>query len=423
MADTVVMLNAVQEPAPCYGALADCLASARYEVRPVYLPAYLAGEDEVDMRDAIRLFDRALRQERVIDDRGNLGPSSPFSIISHSFGAVVVRLWMELYYPRGDCPVRHHLMLAPPNFGSRLASAGRRIPDAFFNLGRAMLQEMELGSILLWDLNTMYVKSAKPDQPPYQFVFAGLLPEGGGSAYPKGAGEAESDGKVRAASANLNLLRVNRRGESQEGPRTAFFVFPDYGHLGARGLAGHIEAREWETDVVVERVMQCLKVNSAADYRSLCESHHPRDLRCSQLSIRVRDQYGRDVPDILAEFLVDDNRSDEFVLHARSDSPYNALTFYLDAAALKLRARKAAVKVSRRPFGHFNYGTGATVPLFDRDGALDRLRLGRTAMVEVMLTRSTRGTRFDPGQARPTVGPADHLRGPGYDNQGSVAQC
>ncbi|MCX7806825.1 MAG: hypothetical protein N3A38_16810, partial [Planctomycetota bacterium] len=370
-----------------------------------------------------RLFDRALRQEHIIDDRGNPGPSGPFSIISHSFGAIVVRLWMELYYPRGDCPVRRHLMLAPPNSGSRLASAGRRTPDAFFNLGRAMLQELELGSFFLWDLNTLYVKSGKPDQPPYLFVFAGLLPENDGSAYPKGAGEAESDGKVRAASANLNILRINRRGESQEGPRTAFFVFPDHGHSGPRGLAGHIPARGWEGDAVVERILQCLRVNSAADYRGLCESCYPRDLRRSQLMVRVRDQYGRDVPDVLAEFMVDEKRSDGFILHARSDSPFNALALYLDAVALKARARKAAIRISRRPSGHFNYGTGVTVPLLDHDGALDRLRPGRSTMVEVMLTRSTRGARFEPGQPRPTAGPADLPRGPGYDNQGSVAQC
>ena len=417
MANTVAILHAVQETTQCYGALADCLAGFKYDVRPVYLPAYATGEDEIDTRDLIRLFDRALRQERLIDDTGKPGPAGPFSVISHSFGSLVVRLWMELYYPRGDCPLKHHIMLAPLNFGSRLASAGRRLPDAVFNLGRGMLQDIELGSFFLWDLNTLYVKNARPDQPPYQFVMAGLLPASDGKSYPKGRGEAESDGTVRASSANLNILRVNRRGESQEGPRTAFFVFPQYGHTGVRGLAGHIKSPGWQGDAVAERVLQCLKVEDAAAYRALCEAHYPRDLSRCQVMVRTRDQYGRDMQDVMVEFLVDGQRCEDFILHARSDSPFNAAVFCLNAVELKARAGKVSARVSRRPHGHFHYGPGVDIPLFDRDGSIDRLRAGRTTMVEVMLTRATRGSRFDLSMSRPTAGPQDLPRGIGYESQ------
>jgi hypothetical protein len=79
----------------------------------------------------------------------NLDPFS-LDVIVHSTGGPVVRHWLNHYLQDvcgGDlarCPVRSLIMLAPANFGSRLAAQGG------FETGKRILEGIELGSPVLW---------------------------------------------------------------------------------------------------------------------------------------------------------------------------------------------------------------------------------------------------------------------------------
>jgi hypothetical protein len=89
------------------------------------------------------------------------------NVIVHSTGGLVIRHWIWRYYFRdgdriADCPVKRLVMLAPANFGSPLAHRGKsflgelfkgrwKIGD-FLEVGRQLLEGLELGSPYQWEL-------------------------------------------------------------------------------------------------------------------------------------------------------------------------------------------------------------------------------------------------------------------------------
>jgi pimeloyl-ACP methyl ester carboxylesterase len=190
------------------------LQSKDFGVTDVWLGDYISMDDDVRVEDVARRMQRVLRNER---DR--LGK---FDMIVHSTGGLVAREWLTQFYPDGigkpedPCPVRRLLMLAPANFGSRLAASGKsfigRIAkgwDHWFHTGEQMLNELELASYYQWKLACRDLISEDGGQSPYgggrvlPFVIVGSR------GYKEGlqqiANENGSDGTVRPAAANMNV--------------------------------------------------------------------------------------------------------------------------------------------------------------------------------------------------------------------------
>lgn len=175
--------------------------------------------DYVSTDDDVRVEDVGKRLQDVVADaiaRGTLTP--PFDMIVHSTGGLVAREWIARYYPDGGCPVKRLIMLAPANFGSRLASLGKSMIgrlakgwNNWFQTGAEMLTALELASPYQWDLARRDLFDLQGDGArPYgkgrvwPFVIVGTRP------YPTGlkqiVNEDGSDGTVRAAAANLNAV-------------------------------------------------------------------------------------------------------------------------------------------------------------------------------------------------------------------------
>jgi len=119
------------------------------------------------MDDDVRVEDVGKRMESVI--RAAIAANQltvPFDLIVHSTGGLVAREWLSRFYPDGgNAPVKRVIMLAPANFGSRLAS-----------LGKSMIGRVIVGSR------------------PYASELRQIVNENG------------SDGTVRCAAANLNAV-------------------------------------------------------------------------------------------------------------------------------------------------------------------------------------------------------------------------
>ncbi len=106
--------------------LKSLLVAAGYETTQVFLGNYASMRDDVTFDDlATGLQQRFV--EMIKDGALNLEPFS-LDVIVHSTGGPVVRHWLSHYLRDicgGDlarCPVRSLIMLAPANFGSRLAA-------------------------------------------------------------------------------------------------------------------------------------------------------------------------------------------------------------------------------------------------------------------------------------------------------------
>lgn len=200
-----------------------------YTAESVFLANYESMEDHVTFDDLAVGFQVQLN---ALVRAGRLPPLQPHSldVVVHSTGGPVFRHWLDYYLSivcggdRARNPVRSVVMLAPANFGSRLAAQGKSALAMLFKggvqhgfqTGRRILGGLELGSPELWSMAERDLFAAVPRYPtdpaqgPFVFILSGTSTYGqlkGLAA--KGANEDGSDGTVRASAAALNCIRLD----------------------------------------------------------------------------------------------------------------------------------------------------------------------------------------------------------------------
>jgi hypothetical protein len=144
-----------------------------------------------------------------------------FDMIVHSTGGLVAREWLTAYYLDNakDVPVRRLVMLAPANYGSRLASMGKSLLGRvvkgwgnWFHTGTQMLNALELASPYQWALaqRDIFSESDSDRRTIYgpDFVLPFVIT--GSHPYPSMlrqiVNENGGDGTVRVPAANLNAI-------------------------------------------------------------------------------------------------------------------------------------------------------------------------------------------------------------------------
>lgn len=217
--NTVVILHGWSDTSKSFAPLADFLLSRGFQVVPIWLGDYVSLDDDV------RIVDVAKRMEQLVQEKladGSLSP--PFDLIVHSTGALVAREWLATHYGQnaGNCPAKRLIMLAPANFGSRLASMGQSMLgrvvkgwNNWFRTGKEMLRALELASPYQWDLaqrdlfvpeGTAAGKGIYGPGRVWPFVITGAHP------YPSTlreiVNEDGADGTIRVPAANLNTKGV-----------------------------------------------------------------------------------------------------------------------------------------------------------------------------------------------------------------------
>ena len=253
------------------------------QVGNVYLGRYISFDDTVTVDDIARAFDQAVRDELS----AKLKSGERFACITHSTGGPVVRQWMDLYY-KGNldkCPLSHLVMLAPANHGSALAQLGKsrlsRIKSFFEGVepGQRVLDWLELGSELGWQLNESWLDYDCLGQGIFPFVLTGQkIDRSLYDALNSYTGEAGSDGVVRVAAANMNysLLRLRQDGDkllvdkTRRANRIALGVLPGRSHSGEEmGIIRSIKVVNAPTHPTAQWVLRCLQVTSKAAYNKL----------------------------------------------------------------------------------------------------------------------------------------------------------
>jgi hypothetical protein len=314
-----------------YGQLPAALAArasaagGTLRVVDIHLGEYVTFDDAVTMDDIVRAFDHALRQLGIADGR--------FDCVTHSTGGPVAMAWLlgQLRAPGRFAPLRlqHLMMLAPAHFGSALAMLGKgtvgKLKAWFDGIepGQRILDWLQLGSpeSLAQNLAIAHGTDLAP-QGTYLFNLIGDRPDRHlYDVINSYTGEDGSDGVVRLAGANLNIVHGTLDATAPSpslglrtvrAPRTAFKLLPGLAHSGsAQGIMGSEPA----SAVTLDALMRCLSVDSAPAYASLCDAfdrenaardadkvelrpqsifpaqphiHDPRSL----LIFRLRDDYG-----------------------------------------------------------------------------------------------------------------------------------
>jgi pimeloyl-ACP methyl ester carboxylesterase len=358
--------------------LKNLLVAAGYQTTQVFLGTYAS------MRDDVTFDDLATGLQRRFVELGRIGTITlePFSldVIVHSTGGPVVRHWLNHYLSdvcQGDlarCPVRSLIMLAPANFGSRLAAQGKSaLAKLFkggmehgFQTGKRILEGLELGSPVLWriaegDLFASERRYPCTAQGPFVYVMSGSDTYGHlKGLVAKGANENGSDGTVRAAAASLNSIKINADYRQPDDPKPlivlqrnepfAFRIMPGMNHSTIVPKQDLPQAHE-----TFAQIQQCLAVSTLEQYRALSDRWEgetkaffdgerlkkPEDAidPHQQFIVRVRDEIGNDVTDYRLEFHVVDAsipsscwQNDEEVL--RKLQAYTDLTVFLQEQVL-----------------------------------------------------------------------------------------
>lgn len=218
MARQVLIVHGWSDSSRSFRTLARFLAAHGYEPKVLWLGDYISRDDDV------RVEDVGKRMGEVIDEMTGKGElNASFDMIVHSTGSLVARAWLTDRYAHAPdlCPMKRLVMLAPANYGSKLAATGKSFLgrvvkgyDNWFETGRSMLNDLELSSPFQWELvqrdilvrpgggTTRYYG----DDRVWPFVIVGTHPYA--SALRQIVNEDGSDGTVRVCAANLNARGV-----------------------------------------------------------------------------------------------------------------------------------------------------------------------------------------------------------------------
>ncbi|MCG6122003.1 MAG: hypothetical protein MEP57_04770 [Microvirga sp.] len=291
MQKQIAILHGWSDDSRSFRPLRDFLASHGFAPSAIWLGDYVSRDDDVRVEDAAR------RMQEVVAakiDAGELTP--PFDLIVHSTGGLVAREWLAQHYPDGrGAPVKRLVMLAPANFGSRLASLGKSMIgrigkgwNNWFETGRGLLDALEPASpyqrrLALRDL---FDETGGGARGPYgadrvwPFVITGT--RGYSSLMRQIVNEAGADGVIRAAAANLNAVGLtldfsaNARTPEIRAwtPRAGSLAFPfaalpDRDHTTITRPDRSIGAPEQASGRLGDLLLEALSCESAEQYRAI----------------------------------------------------------------------------------------------------------------------------------------------------------
>jgi pimeloyl-ACP methyl ester carboxylesterase len=289
MPNNVVLIHGWSATSASMANVATFLRGQGFAVTDIWLGDYISLDDDV------RVEDVAKRMEAVLQAAVAQGQvHRPFDMIVHSTGGLVSREWLIRYGQAwaGGCPLKRLVMLAPANFGSRLAAQGKSMIgrivkgwNNWFQTGQEMLNELELASSYQWGLARRDLISETPGQAsPYgagrvlPFVICGT--RGYTDGLSQIANEHGSDGTVRPAAANLNVIGltidfaddpdnpdVRTWPQRQGAERLAFAVLPDRNHATILDPANSVDsATGGQLSRLIVQALTC----ADADYAGLC---------------------------------------------------------------------------------------------------------------------------------------------------------
>lgn len=361
---SIAVLHGWSDKGDSFRPLRQFLGDRGFPILDIQLGNYISLDDDV------RVEDVAKRMDVVVQAMITAGTLSPrFDLIVHSTGALVARQWMlDLHKAGRPVPVERFIMLAPANFGSKLAAIGKsmigRITKGLGNrlqTGEEMLRALELASPYQWNLTRQDLLDASGQGTatgPYgpggvrPFVIIGTR------AYDSGAqqivNENGSDGTVRVSAGDLNPVGMTidfsapdgqatlRPWRSLLGARVPLAVLPERDH-------GEITHPEQDGDAVApystrlgEILLRALRCASDADYDAVTREWDQITDETANLALntaRIREVFGdrdRPSPDHFHQYL-------QLIVMVRDDYGNLIDDYFLEFGEPKQRNQKSMV--------------------------------------------------------------------------------
>ncbi len=403
-----------------YQALHIVLASHGYEVHEVYLGRYVSLDNEVEIRDIARAMHDELRRPHCLGE----GPwETPFHIITHSTGALVVKHWIVHHYVGTHAekkPLGSVVFLAGPHFGSRLAHHGRSmLAHARYrgDTGKRILEGLELGSAFSWQSNGEWLDPAHwqaKGTRPYCLIGDRVQRHLFGSRIFPAGFEKGSDMVVRVPAGNLNFARYAidlSTGQSKKLGAidgVPFGALAEYTHSGPNtGVMNSITTRATpEGHEALRLILRCLAVRrTAAEYDEVREelaavTRQTRKTRqaFAQLDFRFRDVDGAPVEDysfVLGAFVNNKRRPSQTIAHTHKnkvDGSY--FTVFLNLKEFEPKLTYYMELTADTDTELVEYATPHEVPRFAGHELSGVVREDETTQIEVTLDRRPRRELF-----------------------------
>jgi pimeloyl-ACP methyl ester carboxylesterase len=347
----VLIVHGWSDSSKSFQDLNDFLVAHGYATKQVWLTDYISMEDDVRIEDVVKRMQAVIK---VALADGQI--SAPFDMIVHSTGGLVARDWLSRYYPDGtSAPVKRLLMLAPANFGSRLASLGKSMLgrvvkgwNNWFQTGTQMLNALELASDYQWELARRDLLDAVgTGSGPYglkkvwPFIIVGS--RGFTDVLREMVNEDGSDGTVRAAAANLNAIGMTidfatnpanphvTGWQRRTDARFPFAILPDRNHASIHEPAeasGAIDELSDRLGTLILNALRCetedAYVKLAADWDEISEATATlsRDVDSEG---NVRDGFNANAPkgQALHQYM-------QIVVYVRDDEGYPVQDYFLE---------------------------------------------------------------------------------------------
>ncbi len=403
-----------------YGDLPKVLQSTAPEslnlkIENIYLGEYISFHDEVTLEDIARAFEVA-RKDKLGKER--------FACITHSTGAPVIRLWIDLYFKDkllkdmlSNTPISHLIMLAPANHGSSLAILGKSKlsrMDAWFKgveVGTKVLDWLQLGSTYQWNLNNSWLNYVYNENKFFAFVLSGeKIDESFYDFINSYLVEKGSDGVVRLCGANMNYKTITLKqksgtnilelqGSIKNSPKSAFEVIPKASHSGTKyGIMASVKENR-KVKPIVNSILEALSVKDTQDYNQVVENMTKRTevvqknkQRYIMFVISVKDNYNNKIHDydmiLLAGKEYEPNKLPKgfFVDKQKNDMSGN-IVYYLNYDKLKdIKDGCLGIRIVARPDKGFSRYAVAEFRSDEID-LEEFLIANQTLMVEVVLER------------------------------------
>ena len=359
MARHVLIVHGWSDSSRSFHSLARFLEVHDYEPKILWLGDYISRDDDVRVEDVGKRMNEVIQQKITA---GELTP--PFDMIVHSTGGLVAREWLTTYYRNAvqSCPMKRLIMLAPANYGSKLAATGKsflgRVVKGYnnwFETGTSMLNDLELSSPYQWELAQRDVLLRPGDDTTryyctdgvWPFVIVGTHPYAG--ALRQIVNEDGSDGTVRVCAANLNARgitldfretaedKIFTPWQSRLDAETPLAVLPTRTHgsivdpdRSDRDNQENISETLEEKELLGKMILRALACTDFQDYGAIRSEwdqiteatagrrlHPPEGAKPEyyhqymQINTRVADNFSRPVTDYFLEFFSDTKRAYE----------------------------------------------------------------------------------------------------------------
>ena len=395
----VVILHGWSDTSDSFTDMAEFLKDSGIRPVPLWLGDYPSMSDHVRIEDIVRRMDKVLAGDNRMS-----GLDESFDMIVHSTGGLVARKWITTFYPDGTgCPVKRLIMVAPANFGSKLASTGKsplgRVFKGFKHggeVGEELLNALELASDFLWDLaqEDLFASEGEPTDgaaSPYgpdgvwPFVITGSHPYLDG--FRQVVNEDGSDGTIRVAAANLNAygvtidlrLKDDDDGFSRRWPlrHAAYQTYKEDGRARQHFAFAAIPDRDHSTitEPGAERVVrngaagsklpdllrEALACNSFVDYQAVASHWEEISEETHGLAGMTEEQreaiFPNDHKDLKPEYF---HQYFQIVVRVVDDQDYPVDDFYLEFFNGNARGDDGAVIFHRDVLSHVHPGVGET---------------------------------------------------------------